>query len=250
MRRRSGGWVMTERTRRIFDEPAYVLHRRPYRETSCLVDLLTPTYGRIGVVARGVRGSSRSRFRTHFEPFSRLLVSCSGRGSLLTVTSVDVLGAGPLVGNALLAGLYVNELIVRVLRAEDAHPALFAGYHDALEQLAGGEDLEPVLRRFEKLVLKESGYALSFDIDADSGAPIESRRRYWFTPELGFTAAESATTSRLVFDGEVLLAIRDDRYDDPIVRRAAKRIMRRAFAPYLGDRPLISRSMFARVRSS
>jgi DNA repair protein RecO (recombination protein O) len=241
---------MTERTRRISDEPAYVLHRRPYRETSYLVDLLTPTFGRMGVVARGVRGSARSRFRTQFEPFSRLLVSCSGRGTLLTVTSVDALGSGALGGDALLAGLYVNELLVRVLRADDAHPALFAGYHEAIEQLVHGDDLEPVLRRFEKLVLKESGYALSFDIDADTGEPIESRRRYWFTPELGFTAAESATTSRLVFDGEVLLAIGDDRYDDPIVRRAAKRIMRRAFAPYLGDRPLISRTMFARVRSS
>ena len=235
---------MTDRSRRIVNEPAYVLHRRPYRETSLLVDLLTPTFGRLGVVARGARGA-RARSTAQFEPFSRLLVSCAGRGSLLNVSGIDVMKSGNLAGRSLLAGLYLNELLVRVLRADDPHPALFVGYHDALQELADEARLEPALRRFEKLVLRESGYALSFDVDADTGEPIRAGRRYAFTPELGFTATSSSNGTRLVFDGAVLLAVGDDRYDNAVVRRAAKRIMRRALAPYLGDRPLVSRSMFA-----
>jgi DNA repair protein RecO (recombination protein O) len=161
---------------------------------------------------------------------------------------VDVIAPGALAGRALFAGLYLNELLVRVLRAEDPHPALFVGYHEALFELRDEAALEPALRRFEKLVLRESGYALSFDVDADTGEPIRAGRRYAFTPELGFTATESAAGARLVFDGEVLLAVGDDRYDDATVRRAAKRIMRRALAPYLGERPLVSRAMFAGAR--
>lgn len=240
---------MTEHVRRVQDEPAYVLHRRPYRETSLLVDLLTPTFGRMGVVARGTRGGTRSRWGVQFEPFSRLLVSCAGRGGLLTLSGAESVTRHTLEGRALFAGLYLNEMLVRVLRADDAHPALFSGYGDALRVLGDGGDLEPVLRRFEKLVLKESGYALSFDVDADTGEPIRPGCRYWFTPELGFTATVASSGSRLVFDGEVLLAVNADRYEDLVVRRAAKRIMRRALAPYLGDRPLVSRAMFTGGRT-
>lgn len=235
---------MSERTRRLQNEPAYVLHRRPYRETSLLVDLLTASYGRVDVVARGVRGTARARSSVRFEPFTRLLVSCSGRGALLTLTAVEAVTYSSLAGTALLAGLYLNELLVRVLRAEDAHPALFAGYDETLDALAKSADLEPTLRRFEKLVLKESGYEISFSIDADTGEPVRPDRRYRFTPELGFTASFGGADSALVFDGAVLLAVDEDRYDEPAVRRAAKRIMRRALAPHLGDRPLTSRSMF------
>ena len=239
---------MTDRTRRVVNEPAYVLHRRPYRETSMIVDLLTPGFGRIGVVARGVRGGARRRGGASLEPFARLLIGCAGRGGLMTLGGAEVVNHRSLSGHALFAGLYLNELVVRLLRADDAHPALFDGYDAAVAALAGGAGLEPELRRFERLLLKESGYEVVFDADAETGEPVSAGRHYRYTPDFGFTRAQAAFDSAAVYEGAVLLAIAADAYEHTAVRRAAKRILRRALEPHLGDRPLQSRLVFAAVR--
>ncbi len=105
-------------TRRIVDEPAYVLHVRAYRETSAIIDLLTLQHGRVSVVARGVRRARGGQ--PH--PFGRLSVGCSGRGQLLTLAGYDSISHRWLTGDALYAGLYLNELLLRLLRDDDPHP--------------------------------------------------------------------------------------------------------------------------------
>ncbi len=228
-------------TRRIVGEPAYVLHARAYRETSALIDLLTHTHGRISVVARGVRRSRKGGGQPH--PFGRLLVGCSGRGALLTLTGFDALSHRWLTGAALYAGLYLNELLLRLLRDDDPHPRLFEGYECALDGLLGG-DTEPPLRLFERLVLKECGYEVTFDIDAQSGDAIRDASNYRFVPDVGFHAVTDAVDDRLIFRGATLLAIAANDYGEAAVRRAAKQIMRRALAPHLGDKPIGSRALY------
>ncbi|HET6471368.1 MAG TPA: DNA repair protein RecO [Pseudomonadales bacterium] len=227
-------------TRRIADEPAYVLHARPYRETSAIVDLLTLRFGRVSAVARGVRGGRRGASPPR--PFSRLAVACSGRAQLLTLNAFDVHTHRWLTGDALYAGLYLNELLLRLLRDDDAHPAVFDGYERALDALDA--DAEPALRRFERLLLKECGYEITFDCDADSGAIVEADACYRFVPDVGFQAVDEAADQRHVFAGATLHAIDRDDYADADVRRAAKQIMRRALAPHLGDRPIGSRALY------
>jgi DNA repair protein RecO (recombination protein O) len=227
-------------TRRIADEPAYVLHARPYRETSAIVDLLTRGFGRISAVARGIRGARRGAAPPR--PFSRLSVACSGRAQLLTLTAFDPMNHRWLTGEALYAGLYLNELLLRLLRDDDAHPAVFDGYERALELVSG--DAEPALRRFERLLLKECGYEITFDCDADTGALIDGGRNYRFVPEVGFQAVDEPVDQRDVFAGATLHAIDLDDYAAAHVRRAAKHIMRRALAPHLGDRPIGSRALY------
>lgn len=231
-------------TRRIVSEPAYVLHARAYRETSAIIDLLTLQHGRVSVVARGARRSSRGGGQPH--PFGRLLVGCAGRGQLLTLTGFDALSHRWLTGDALYAGLYLNELLLRLLRDDDPHPGVFDGYEATLDGLATPGDPEPVLRRFERLLLKESGYEVTFDIDVQSGEPLIATRHYRFVPEVGFQEVTEAVDERLVFAGSTLLTIAADDYADADVRRAAKHIMRRALAPHLGDKPIGSRALYRR----
>jgi DNA repair protein RecO (recombination protein O) len=232
-------------TRRIVDEPAYVLHARAYRETSAIIDLLTLQHGRLSVVARGVR---RARGGGQPHPFGRLSVGCSGRGQLLTLTGFDSISHRWLTGDALYAGLYLNELLLRLLRDDDAHPVLFSGYERTLEQLTDGAD-EAALRIFERLALKECGYEVSFGFDAETGEPVRPTRSYRFVPDVGFHAVDEAVDHRLVFGGATLCAIATDDYSDDVVRRSAKQIMRRALAPHLGDRPIASRALFRKNAS-
>lgn len=229
-------------TRRIVDEPAYVLHARAYRETSAIIDLLTLQHGRVSVVARGVR---RSRGGGQPHPFGRLLVGCSGRGQLLTLTGHDAISHRWLTGDALYAGLYLNELLLRLLRDDDPHPVLFTGYERTLDELAAGSG-EAALRMFERLVLKECGYEVTFGFDAQSGEPVLAALSYCFVPDVGFHAVNEAVDDRLVFAGATLRAIAADDYSDAGVRRSAKQIMRRALAPHLGDKPIASRALYRR----
>ncbi len=233
-------------TRRISGELAYVLHRRPYRETSALVELLTLQHGCMSVVGRGLRGGSKRQ--ATLQPFGRILIGCSGRGSLMTLTSVEAAGYRTLVGDALFAGLYLNELVLRLMKHDDAHPAVFVGYEAALDALMAGEDIESALRQFELLLLQESGYEINFEVDAHTQAPIEPTMTYRFEADVGFSKVDAVAEERAVYSGSTIAAIRAGDYSDPAVRRAAKRLMRRALAPHLGERPLRTRSLFAGKR--
>jgi DNA repair protein RecO (recombination protein O) len=228
-------------------EAAYVLHARAYRDTSLIVELLTRSKGRVDAVARGARGGKR-QMATTLAPFNEVVVSCRGRGQLLTLTQVEMNQQHRLTGAALFSGLYLNELLLRFVRHDDPHPLLFDGYGYSLAALAEGAELEGVLRRFEKLALKESGYELVLSFDAESGEPIEPQQAYELVTDLGFRRVNHAVDERRVFSGATLAAIANDNYSDPTVRLAAKGIMRRAIAPHLGDKPLKSRSLFTPER--
>lgn len=242
--------------RRDGHERAWVLHTRPWRETSLLLELFTPESGRIGVVARGARRPRRGS--RALEAFVAVRCALSGRGELRTLGSHEVIERAPLAGDALYAGFYLNELLVRLLQREDAHARLFREYEGALAVLAKlprGSDaiaLEPVLRRFEFALLDELGYGLPLAEDLD-GAPVDPERRYLVEPDAGVRpvlpgVAEQDDDRALQIGGAELLAIAEGDLARPSVLRAAKRLARAALAPHLGDRPLVSRSLFARGR--
>ena len=220
-------------------QPAFVLHRRPYRETSAIIELLTRDHGRIAAVARAVR---RARRPQAVEPFASLEVAWRGRGRLMTLTACETTSRFALSGRPLFAGMYLNELLTRCLAPEEAVTPLFAAYGDTLARLAAGCDLEPVLRAFEKRLLRELGYGLAFDFELGSGAAIESECRYEFVNGEGFRVADGGGAA--TYSGAALLAIAADRYDAPDVRRAAKTILRTALKAHVGDQPLTSRELF------
>jgi DNA repair protein RecO (recombination protein O) len=150
----------------------------------------------------------------------------------------------------LYAGLYLNELLLRLLRDDDPHPRLFEGYEETLEELTASVDPEPALRNFERLLLKECGYELTLAHVAESGDAIVPGAAYRYVPDVGFYRVSESVDDRLVFDGATLLAIAESDFAGERTRRAAKQIMRRALAPHLGDKPLRSRALYRRAGAS
>ncbi len=229
---------------------AFILHVRKYRDTSAILELLTEREGRVAAVARGVR-AARSKVAGHVRPFAEIYVSWLGRGDLKTVKKLDFPPRSvSLTGDQLMMGLYVNELLIRLLGKHDPVDEIFVAYRALLLDLEAGEGT-PALRRFELLLLTALGYGISFDHDAESGDPIEAGSNYRFAPEQGFLrVAEScppvAAGERELIRGHDLKAIVDGQLEDPAVDRALKRVVRSALNALLGGRPLRSRELFLR----
>ena len=225
---------------RVHDEPAFVLHTLPWRETSLIVELLTRDHGRIGCVAKGAKRNG-SKLRGVLHAFQPLHVGFSGRHELRTLTSAEWLGgmAAP-QGDGLLCAFYLNELIVRLLPRDDAHPQLFDGYAQALVALGLGESIEGTLRRFEWMLLREIGYALDLALDADE-RPIDAGRRYALLPGRGFVVADPAEEGG--FSGTTLRDIAAERYESARTLAEAKRLTRALLARHLDGHVLKTRQI-------
>ena len=194
---------------RIEQQPAYVLHARAYRETSLLLECLTREHGRLGVVARGVRGERARLKRAQLEPFQPLALDLLLRGELATLTAVDAVGTPQrLAGDAGLAGLYLNELVVRLTARQDPLPPLFDAYAHTLARLAGGESLAWSLRRFERDLLEAIGYGLQLQHDAETGEPLQPDAHYRYEVEQG--AVRCAAGAARAMRGADLLALAQD----------------------------------------
>ena len=228
-------------------QPAFVLHRRPYRDTSLLLEAWTLEQGRLGLVARGVR-TRRSRWQGLLQPFQPLLLSGSGKGELLTLTTAEEAGRPlPPPPARWLSGLYVNELLLRLLPRHDPHPGLFAAYQTVLEALADPSTEEAALRIFETRLLAALGYGLLLDTDTDSGAPITAERVYRYVLEQG-PCSLARTAVGILISGKSLLALRQEKLADAGVLREAKRLTRAALSVYLQGRPLQTREVLAALQ--
>jgi DNA repair protein RecO (recombination protein O) len=214
-------------------QPAFVLHSRPYRETSLLLECLTRDAGRLGVVARGVR-SARSRVqRAQLEPFQPLLLDLQLRGELATLRHAE-LSSLPLrlSGDAALAGLYVNELVVRLTERQDPVSTLYSAYAQTLGRLATAESLSWQLRRFERDLLAALGYAMQLDGEAGSDEPLQPDASYNYRPEYG--AVPCNATDPHALKGSVLLALNEDRMPDAQGLQALRGTMRELIRFHLG----------------
>jgi DNA repair protein RecO (recombination protein O) len=214
-------------------QPAFVLHSRPYRETSLLLECLTRDIGRVGVVARGVRGARSRVQRAQLEPFQSLLLDLQLRGELATLRHAE-LASLPLrlSGDAALAGLYVNELVVRLTERQDPHPTIYSAYARTLGRLSTGESLSWQLRRFERDLLASLGYAMQLDDEAGSDEPLQPDATYTYRPEHG--AVRCRDTDPHALKGSVLLALSEDRMPDAQGLQALRGMMRELIRFHLG----------------
>ena len=225
---------------RVQQQPAYVLHARPWRETSLLLECLTREHGRIGLVARGVRGARpRGGGRAALEPFRLLALDFLLRGELGTLTATEVGVPLPLAGDALLAGLYLNELSVRLSGRQDPHPELFAAYGEALVRLSAGAALGWTLRCFERDLLGALGYAPQLQCEADDGIPVTPESVYVYVPEHGPQRWHGQPGVRV--SGSALLALAGDREPDAVAQAELRRLLRSLISAVLGGGELRSR---------
>ena len=243
----ASGTTISSFIMRVDLQPAYILHTRPYRDTSLLIDLLTPEFGRITAIARGVRKAKTPK-RQLLNPFNRLLVSWQGKTDIKLLTNYEADNhILTLKGNYLYSAFYLNELLVRLLPEMDRHNGLYYAYEQSLDALQLEVDIEPLLRGFEFRLLEELGYALDFTRDVRNGCAIAPLEFYECHIQEGFYAAGPDLPEYLLVKGDCLLAIAAGDYSSAATRQAAKKLARRMLKPLLGAKPLYSRELFVQA---
>jgi DNA repair protein RecO (recombination protein O) len=225
---------------------AFVLHRRAFGDTSLLADVLASGPGRFPAIAKGAR-RGRSPASALLQPFQPLWLGAVGRGEVRTLTRIEAAGRPfDLPGRALPCGLYLNELLVRLLARNDPHDALFAFYHTALSEMASGGDLDLTLRQFELRLLGELGYAPLLDREAHGDRPVDPARAYVVEPGHPPRLAGDGDAQTPV-SGSTLLALTRGAPLDAVQRRESRTLLRRLLEPHLGSKPLKSRELFRRA---
>lgn len=220
----------------------YLLHATPYSESSLVVEIFTREFGRVAAVAKGAR-RPRSALRPVLLQFQPLSVSYSGRAELRTLTGVEWLGGvNAPRGEALLCAFYLNELLVKLLAREDAHPGLFDAYAQSLREMDAGVALDETLRRFEWTLLRETGYAPDLSCDT-SRRPIEASRTYSWQPGAGFAPVAMDSGARTTVHGSTLRDIATGDYAAPGSRQEAKYLMRAIVGHHLDGGVLHSRQI-------
>lgn len=246
--------------RRVNLQPAYVLHQRAYGDSSAVVELFTPEYGRVAVMAKGLK-RPKSKWQGIVRAFQPLLVSWSGRGEMATLIAAEAQGrAFTLEAELLACGFYINELLMRLLHKHDAHLELFSDYDASLRQLvllhkAGSPwPLQATLRLFEVRLISALGYALMLDKESGTRQPVQADKRYDYTLEAGpmaVTGLQQAEPFTIRVQGKTLLALAHQSLsqdDDVQVFREARQLMRVVLDHYLGHQPLNSRQLFTAQR--
>jgi len=171
---------------RVHDEPAFVLHRHDWSESSLILEVFSRQHGRLALVAKGVKRPT-SQFRAVLLPLQPLRLGWGGDAEVRTLKGAQWQGGHVMpVGDALLAGYYLNELLLKLLAREDAHPALFDHYAHAVCALAAGQEPQAaVLRAFELLLLREAGLLPRLDRESASLAPLDAEAHYQLEPDHG-----------------------------------------------------------------
>jgi len=230
---------------RVEQQPGFVLHARAWRETSLLLEILSRDFGRIGLVARGVRAARSRTPRALLQPLTPVNLAWTGQGELATLTAVEATGAPlRLAGEAVLCGLYLNELVTRLLPRGDAHPGIFAAYLTTLQGLAAQTPHAWQLRRFERDLLAELGYGLVLEHAADTGMPLAPAAQYAYRLDSGPVAWHAASDG-LKLRGSALLALAADREPDAEDLGSLRRLLRALIAHHLDGPGLRAWGMLA-----
>ena len=235
--------------RRELNRPAFVLHSRPWKETSLVLELFTRSHGRVAAVAKGAR-RPHSQLRGVLMAFAPLHVTWSGKGELRLLHAAEWQGGIPqLSGVSLLCGFYLNELLMKVLAREDPHEQLFDAYQQAIHALAPVGGHAAALRRFECQLLMELGYALDLERDAGSGQPLRADLRYRYQPERGALLAQRGDADGpCVVRGKTLLDMASDDYADAVSAAESKHLLRHLIHHHLGQPELQTRQLIKELQ--
>ena len=225
---------------RITDQPAYLLHRRDWQNSSLILDLMTLDFGRLSLLAKG---GKTSKSRGLYQPFSKLMVSWTGRHELKTLTSIDG-SAFPVNERLYLPLLYVNELIETFLPKFESSPEIFALYGELLTNI-NTTNTEAMLREFERSSMNILGYLPDLSRDGNNDEPIESEDYYQFQATRGFITCLPSQANAI--KGDKIIAWNDKNYQDQSVSQMAKTIMRCIIDFNLQGKRLKSRDIYLQI---
>ena len=234
---------MTHKSRQD-GQPAFVLHSYPFRETSLIIETFTRDRGRVALVARGAR-RPKSTLRGVLLAFQPLLLSWSGKMELRTLHKAEWEGGyAPLRGLSLICGFYLNELLLKLLPRDDPHEQLFEVYRETLDALGRNDEHAVTLRCFEKTLLRELGYGLMLERDAETGAPIRAELRYTYVMERGPVVQRGdGAQNGVELTGQTLIDIQSDSYTSAASLQQSKVLMRALINRHLGDKILHTRQL-------
>jgi DNA repair protein RecO (recombination protein O) len=238
---------MTAHPRRVLLAPGYILHHRPYRDTSRILEVLVRDHGRLTLFARGVRGP-KPRFGGVLQPFDLLLLSFQvGRdaGQLTGVESAE--STPPLPAGSLMAGFYLNELLLKLTARHDPVPEVFEDYRRALAGLRAAGRIEAVLRVFEKRLLEAAGYGVDLTSEARTGKAIEAREFYRFEASGGLIPARGGDADAVA--GSSLLALAREELGEERALEDARKVLKAALAERLEGKELATRKVARAVAS-
>lgn len=226
-------------------QAAYILHTRPYRDSSLLIDAFTESQGRISLIAKAARGirNKNARFKGLLQAFVPLLLAWRGKTELFNLFHAEPNNMifSPLTGKLLICGLYLNELLIRLVHRCDPHPSLFHAYQVALTTLTKNPHV--ALRIFEKRLLAELGYALHLHQDNQTQQAILEDQSYRFIPNQGLVHCLNTTHKAAVFSGSSLLAIHHEQWTTSEQLLDAKRLFRLALNHLLEGKSICSRKL-------
>lgn len=232
-----------ERARRVELAPAYILHHRPFRDSSRILDVISRDHGRMTLFARGVSGP-KSTIASLLRPFVPLLLSWSGRGDAAQLTRVEAaldIASASLPAATLMSCFYLNELLLKLTTRLDPNAGLYDLYDATLVALRAGAPLEPQLRLFERDLLEASGFGLELASEARSGTPVRAGSYYHFRPALGLVEAGGPEGSALA--GASVLALASGQFSCQDELDDARRLLRIALDEALEGRELTTRAV-------
>ena len=238
---------MTTHPRRVLLAPGYILHHRPYRDTSRILEVLVRDHGRMTLFARGVRGP-KPRFGGVLQPFDLLLLSFQvGReaGQLTGVESAE--GAPALPAGSLMAGFYLNELLLKLTTRHDPIAEVFEDYRRALDGLRSGATVEAVLRIFEKRLLEAVGYGVDLTSEARTGKAIEAAGFYRFQASQGLIPARQGDAEAVA--GSSVFALAREELGEERALADARKLMKAVLAERLEGKELVTRRVARAVAS-
>ncbi len=226
--------------------PCFILHQRPYRETSLLLDVLSQQFGRVSLIAKGVRKQKRSQMGL-YQLYQPLLIAWTGRGELQTLTQLETMAPRYILqAESALCGLYINELMVKLWPLHVAEEGIFSIYQDALESLQKKENTQSALRLFEKRLLSQLGYGLVLDREFESGELIEEEHQYYYQADAGLVRWHPGQRQAAI-SGRSLQHLTNETDFDAKSLQEIKQMMRSVLNFYLGGKPLQSRQLFTEL---
>ena len=236
--------VFTTQTERIQNQPAFVLHRRPYKNTSFILEIFTRDYGRLTLVAKGA-ASQKSRQKGLLQVFQPLEISWVRKSDMGTLTAAEsTCPPYTLIDDALYSAMYINEILLKLITKDDPHTQVFDEYSKFLQTASQTQQLEPVLRLFEKNLLQDIGYEINLEYEADTSERIIAENKYEYFPGHGFIQVTDNEKLTLNFAGQHLLNFANNELSDIETLRTAKRIMQMSLRALLGDTELKSREIY------
>ena len=221
---------------------AFLLHQRPYGNTSVMAEMFTLDNGRISVIARGAK-NPKSKFFGVLSPFSKLRITYRGRSELKTLTNVD---KEDIFSNSFsklsYTLLYINELLIKILPQGAPQKELFNLYDKFLLEIKTSNEIDIILRRFEIDLLEMLGYGINFINEVDSGQSIDADKLYDFVPELGFKESPNG-----IFNGKEIISISKLDFEN-INKKKFKSLTTMAIGYSLDGGDLKSRQIFKTLK--